>query len=250
MRLSWLAQLFTRSKTLPDAAAPVAPRYRPDAAPATRSVAAEAARPRQVPVMLRPPAPRDEEIVRPTKMAPQEELSIQVRDGLNGLSRVLTSIDEKLVQQQRATEVVAERLQTLPRVLEGLVQAERSSLDTLGDLRSSLDKQGAAALQASAELGKLPPMVDGIASRIEKQTEAAGAVRTSTESVGQSVRELVDASLRTQAGLVAEFRRGQEVQRERLEALVERQRRSFYVVAGLGVLVVVCLVIVLMRTPR
>jgi hypothetical protein len=196
------------------------------------------------------PQPREDELVRPSRMPPQEELAIKVSEGLKGLTSLLSSIDERLVQQHRATELVAERLQTLPRVLEGLVEAEHSHLQSLKDLRSSLDQQGKASLSASAELGKLPTLVDTIGTRIDRQTEASSAMKTSVEGFGQSVRGLVDVSQRAHNSLITEFRRGQDDQRERLEALVDRQRRTIWVVAGLGVVVVICLIVVLSRLPR
>ena len=189
-------------------------------------------------------------LVRTTKMPAQEELAIRVSDGLKGLTSLLSSIDDKLVQQHRATELVADRLQALPRVLETLVQAEQVSLETLRDLRASLEKQGQASLHATDALGKLPTLVDTIGERIEKQTEASSSVRTSVESVGQSIRGLVDVSQRTHNSLITEFRRGQDEQRQKLEALVDRQRKTVWVVAALGAIVVLALIVVLTRLPK
>lgn len=291
MRLSWLAQLFTRGRSRAPAAEPSAaggPRFRaePPAAkrttgpvpiipsrprisasptplgaaarrPAPASGAAAAAPQGSVtieapaaPVAPRSAAPRDDEIVRTTKMPANEELAIKMNEGLKGLSTLLSSIDERLVQQQRASELVAERLQTLPRVLESLVETERGSLQTLRDLNASLGEQGRASLRACDELGKLPALVDTIGSRIDQQTSASASMRTSVESVGQSVRGLVDVAQRGQNSLITEFRRGQDDQRHRLETLVDRQRQMLWIVAGLGVVVVVCLLIVLTRLPR
>jgi hypothetical protein len=185
--------------------------------------------------------------VKATPMAPQEELALKVSDGLKNLTTLLSSIDEKMVAQHRATELVAERLQALPRVLEGLVEAEKQNIDTLRDLRSSMEKQGEASLAATEKLGALPTLVDGIGSRIEKQTEASASVKTSVEAVGQSVRGLVDGAQRTQNSLITEFRRGQDEQRQRLEELVERQRKTITVVAVIGAFVVIALFVVLAR---
>jgi len=290
VRLSWLAQLFSREKPRPTPIQPSSPRFRAEnagqprgaAAPARSRLPAEPRRapsaradaaapppaatsgpfdpptemaivPQIVPEVVQPKSspPRDEEVVRTaaTKMPPQEELSIQLNEGMKGLTRLLSTIDERLVQQSRATELVAERLQVLPRVLEGLVEAERRSLETLKDLRASLDDQGKASLQASAKLEQLPSLLDGMGERIHQQTDAAQAVRTSVEAVGHSVRGLVDGSQRAQNSLITEFRRGQDDQRQRLEELVERQRRTLYIVAGIGVAVVISLLILLSRLP-
>ncbi len=198
----------------------------------------------------RPSRERDDDLVRTTKMAPQEELSLKVSEGLKNLSTLLTSIDEKLTQQQRSTELVADRLQALPRVLEGLVEAERVNLDMLRDLRGSMEKQSEAAHAATEKLGQLPTLVDGIGARIEKQTEAAASVKTSVESVGQSVRGLVDGAQRAQSSLITEFRRGQDEHRQRFEELVERQRKTILIVAAIGAFVVIGIVIVLARMPK
>jgi chromosome segregation ATPase len=206
--------------------------------------------PPAAPVAPKAAPPRGDALLHTSPMPAQEELSIKLTEGLKGLSTLLSSVDEKLAQQHRASELVAERLQALPHLLEGLVEAERNHLQTLRDLKTSLEEQGRASLQASAEMGKLPELVDRIGSRIERQTDAAGAMRTSVESVGQSVRGLVDVAQRGQNSLITEFRRGQEEQRQRLETLVERQRRTMWVVAALGAVVVICLLIVLNRLPR
>ncbi|MBL8840276.1 MAG: hypothetical protein JNL90_01975 [Planctomycetes bacterium] len=198
----------------------------------------------------RPSRDRDEEVVRATKMAPQEELTLKVSEGLKNLSTLLTSIDDKMGQQHRATELVAERLQALPRVLEGLVEAERMNLETMRDLRGSMEKQSAAAAAATQKLEQLPTLVDGIGARIEKQTEASASVKTSVESVGQSVRGLVDGAQRTQNSLITEFRRGQDEHRQRFEELVERQRKTILIVAAIGAFVVIALFIVLARLPK
>jgi len=191
----------------------------------------------------------DEEVVKATKMAPQEELSLKISEGLKNLSTVLGAIDEKLAGQARTSELVADRLQALPRVLEGLVDAERSNLEMLGALRASMDRQGEASRQTAERLDQLPSVVDGLGTRIQQQTEASAAVKTSVESVSQSVRGLVDVNQRAQNGLITEFRRGQDEQRHRLEELVDRQRKTILIVAGLGIVVVVALVIVLTRLP-
>lgn len=189
-------------------------------------------------------------LVKATPMPAQEELSLKVSEGLRNLTSLLTSIDEKMLSQHRATELVAERLQALPRVLEGLVDAEKQNLETLRDLRGSMEKQSAAALAATEKLEQLPNLVDGIGARIEKQTESAASVKTSVESVGQSVRGLVDGAQRTQNSLITEFRRGQDEQRQRLEELVERQRKTIMVVAVIGAFLVLGVVIVLARMPK
>ena len=285
MRLSWLAQIFSRGKSRATSEGNSPSRYPTDVLAARRGkvpvpalahsrippvkepgpvlmnlspIASDGTSAPPPAELALPPAPgpskasppREDEMVRATKMAPQEELGIKLNEALKSLSTLLSAIDEKVAQQHRATELVAERLQTLPRVLEGLVEAERTSLETLRDLRTSLEAQGKAANQASQELGKLPGLVDTIGSRIDRQTEAASAMRTSVESVGQSVRGLVDVSQRASNSLITEFRRGQDDQRLRLEELVDRQRRTIWVVAGLGILVVVCLLIVLTRLPK
>lgn len=191
-----------------------------------------------------------DDVVKTTKMAPQEELALKVADGLKNLSTILSSIDEKMVHQHRATELVAERLQALPRVLEGLVAAERNNLETLRELRGAMEKQSEASLAASQKLEQLPTLVDGIGSRIDKQTEAAASVKTSVESVGSSVRGLVDGAQRAQSSLITEFRRGQDEQRLRLEQLVERQRKTIVIVAAIGAFVIIGLFIVLTRLPK
>jgi methyl-accepting chemotaxis protein len=196
------------------------------------------------------PAPRDDEVVKTTKMAPQEELSIKITEGLKNLSTVLGAIDQKLAAQGRTTELVAERLQALPRVLEGLVDAERNNLETLQALRGAIDRQSEASQQTAEKLDKIPGAVDGLGSKIQQQTEASAAVKTSVESVSQSVRGLVDGSQRAQNSLITEFRRGQDEQRQRLEDLVERQRRTTLVVIGVAVVMIVGLIIVLTRIPH
>lgn len=202
-----------------------------------------------LPAPVSAPRARDEEVAKATRMAPQEELSLKVNEGLRNLTTLLQSIDGKMGQQHRATELVAERLQALPRVLEGLVEAERANIETLRDLRGAMEKQGQASLAATEKLTELPAIVDGIGTRIDKQSEASAAVKTSVESVGQSVRGLVDGAQRAQTSLITEFRRGQEEARQRLEEIVERQRKAVMTVAIIGGAVVVVLFIVLARLP-
>lgn len=192
----------------------------------------------------------DEEPVRATKMAPQEELSIKISEGLKSLSTVLGAIDDKLASQTRTAELVADRLQALPRVLEGLVDAEKNNLETLQALRASMEKQSEASLATTDRLDKLPGVVEGLGSRIVQQTEASAAVKTSVESINQSVRGLVDGAQRSQNSLITEFRRGQDEQRQRLEALVERQRRTMQVIFAVLIAVFLGLVWVLARLNR
>jgi septation ring formation regulator EzrA len=192
----------------------------------------------------------EEEPVKTTKMAPQEELSIKISEGLKSLSTVLGAIDEKLAAQSRTAEMVADRLQALPRVLEGLVDAERNNLETMQALRTSLEKQGEAARGTSERLDKLPGVVEGLGTRIVQQTEASAAVKTSVESIGQSVRGLVDGAQRSQNSLITEFRRGQDEQRQKLEGLIERQRRTTQLIFGVLIAVFVGLVWVLAKMPR
>ena len=192
----------------------------------------------------------EEEPVKATKMAPQEELSIKISEGLKNLSTVLGAIDEKLAAQSRTAEMVADRLQALPRVLEGLVDAERNNLETMQALRTSLEKQGEAARGTTERLDKLPGVVEGLGTRIVQQTEASAAVKTSVESIGQSVRGLVDGAQRSQNSLITEFRRGQDEQRQKLEGLIERQRRTTQLIFGVLIAVFIGLVFVLAKLPR
>jgi hypothetical protein len=192
----------------------------------------------------------DDEPVRATKMAPQEELSIKISEGLKSLSTVLGAIDDKLASQTRTAELVADRLQALPRVLEGLVDAEKNNLETLQALRASMEKQSEASLATTDRLDKLPGVVEGLGSRIVQQTEASAAVKTSVESINQSVRGLVDGAQRSQNSLITEFRRGQDEQRQRLEGLVERQRHTMQVIFAVLIIVFLGLVWVLAKMPR
>src|SRR6185295_15527658 len=123
------------------------------------------------------------------------------------------------------------------------VDAERSNLETLQALRNSMEKQSEASRNTAERLDKLPGVVDGLGAKIGQQTEAAAAVKTSVESISQSVRGLVDGSQRSQNSLITEFRRGQDEQRQRMEDLVDRQRRTTMVVAGVAVVVVIGLLI-------
>lgn len=276
MRLSLFSRLFSRSKPQPvastasgiplrtrldhgsagvnpmrSAAVPARPRIPLDAQSmvASAEAATEAEKP-AAPFVSGRPVSREDEVVKATKMAPQEELSIKITEGLKNLSTVLGAIDEKLAAQSRTTELVAERLQALPRVLEGLVDSERSNLETLQALRGSMDKQNEVAAQTADKLDKIPGAVDGLGTRIQQQTEAAAAVKTSVEAVSQSVRGLVDGSQRAQNSLITEFRRGQDEQRLRLEDLVERQRKMTLIVFGVAVVLVLGLIIVLTRLPH
>lgn len=275
MRLSLFSRLFSRNKpqavasaasgiplrtrldhgagasSMRNSAIPVRPRISTDA----QSMVASAETSAEAPAAPHAfgggrPASREDEVVKATKMAPQEELSIKITEGLKNLTTVLGAIDSKLAAQSRTTEIVAERLQSLPRVLEGLVDSERSNLETLQALRTSMDKQNEVSQQTAEKLEKIPGAVDGLGTRIVQQTEAAAAVKTSVESVSQSVRGLVDGSQRAQNSLITEFRRGQDEQRLRLEDLVERQRKMTLVVFGVAVLLVIGLVVVLTRLPR
>ena len=193
---------------------------------------------------------RDDEALKTTLMAPQEELALKVSEGLKSLTTLLAAIDDRLVHQQRATELVADRLQALPRVLEGLVDAERLNLETLKDLRGSMERQGQASLSAAEKLDKLPGLMDGLASRVERQTEASTSVKTSVEAVGQSVRGMADGNQRATTQLVNEFRRGQDAQKQQFDALLERQRKLLWFVAGFGAMVVLVLVFVLARLAK
>lgn len=236
-------------------AAPSMPRHHGSTMPPTSSERTPSTGTNSTEVTVLPsaqPGPRHgaDELVKTTKMAPQEELALKVSDGLKNLTSILSSIDEKMVHQHRATELVAERLQTLPRVLEGLVEVERHNLEAMRELRSSMEKQGEAAVAVSQKLEQLPSLVDGVGARIDKQTEAAASVKTSVESVGTSVRGLVDGAQRAQSSLITEFRRGQDEQRMRLEELVERQRKTIVIVAAIGAFVVIGLFIVLTRLPK
>lgn len=272
MRLSLFSRLFSRNKpqavasaasgiplrtrldhgagasSMKTSAIPVRPRIPTDA----QSMVASAETSTEAPNSFvgGRPISREDEVVKATKMAPQEELSIKITEGLKNLTSVLGAIDQKLAAQSRTTEVVAERLQALPRVLEGLVDSERSNLETLQALRTSMDRQSEVSQQTAEKLDKIPGAVDGLGTRIVEQTEAAAAIKTSVESVSQSVRGLVDGSQRAQNSLITEFRRGQDEQRLRLEDLVERQRKMTLVVFGVAVVLVIGLIVVLTRLPR
>ena len=182
------------------------------------------------------------------KMGPQEELSVKINEGMKSLTSLLAHIDEKLAGQRSDQKAIIDRLESLPPVMKGVVEAQRSNLEVLKGIRDSVQEQSRASVDSSKELSKLPGVMSELGDRMDTHAQTSATVRTSVESVGQSVRGLVDSTQRAQNSLLAEFRRAQDAHRQRLEEVVERERKTMIIVSVFGVLVVVCLLTFLMRT--
>lgn len=183
------------------------------------------------------------------KMGEQEELSLRITEGLSTLSGLLGNIDQKLATQNRQSGELAQGLQRLPTIFEGLINVQKSQLDALTEIRESVREQKTGLVETNQQLGRMPEMFSGLGKelgeRFDRQVHSGQEVRESVDSVGKSVRSLADSSQRAQNTMLAEFRRSQDEHGRRLQDLVERERKSTIIVGALGFLVVVCLVLVL-----
>ena len=185
--------------------------------------------------------------VKPSKLAPQEELSLKITEGISDLSGLLGRIDGKLADQNTQRQALARRLEALPRVLENMAETQKANLEATREIRRSMEDQTKAWKGTASSLQQMPVMMDGLGTQLEEHAKAGAQVKDSVEHVGKSVRSLADGSQRAQNTLLAEFRRAQDEHRRRLEQMVDRERRTFYTVAILGVAVVVCLLVVIAR---
>jgi len=192
--------------------------------------------------------------VKPSRMAPQEELSLKITEGLSTLSGLLNQIDGKLAVQNEHSETQAghnkdlqEHLRALPVVLGSMAETQQASLEVVRDVRTTMQEQVEVSRRQADTLEKLPAVVESVGARIDAQNETGLQVRESVEGVGKSVRSLADGAQRAQNTMLAEFRRAQDEHRRRLEELVDRERKTILVVSGLALLVVVCLVLILVN---
>ncbi len=195
----------------------------------------------------RVPLVAEAEKVKTAKMAPTEELSVKITEGMKSLTHLLSTIDDKLAGQNETQRTIAERLGTIPSLVRDLCQAQQSQLLVLSEIKDSVRDQASAQKSTSQTLEKLPGAVGTLSERIEQQAQTGAAVRTSVEGVGKSVQNLVDSTQRAQNSLMAEFRRAQDSHRERLEKVIDRERQTLWMVCFFGLLVVGCLVVFLIK---
>ncbi|MCI0658959.1 MAG: hypothetical protein L0170_18050 [Acidobacteria bacterium] len=185
--------------------------------------------------------------VKPQRLAPQEELSLKISEGLSTLSGLLGSIDGKLSDQKEQRQVLLRRLETVPRVLEGLVETQRSHLEATLQVQKTLEIQAKAMQHTAESLERVPASVQVLGDKLDQHAQSGALVRESVENVGKSVRSLADGSQRAQNTLLAEFRRGQDEYRRRLEELVDRERKMYLVMAGIGLALVASLIVLIVK---
>ncbi len=184
--------------------------------------------------------------VKSTKMAPQEELSLKVSEGLASLTDLLGRIDDKLLSQNKHGLELARKLDGLPRLMNDLAETQKTNLEVLREVRTTLTGQAKSTKDTAESVGRIPGLIDGLGGKVDRQSRAGEKLGESVDTVGKSVRTLADSSQRAHNTLVAEFRRAQDEHRRRLEDVVRQGRRTSLIVAFLGVLVVGGLVAVVL----
>lgn len=185
--------------------------------------------------------------MKPAKLAPQEELTLKINEGIENLSGLLVRIDDKLADQNRHRELLARRLEKLPDVLETVARTQKDNLEATREVAKAVSTQSESLQGTALSLQKVPGAVDGLGQKLDDHAKAGALVKDSVETVGRSVRSLADGTQRAQNTLLAEFRRAQDEHRRRLEDLVDRERRVYYTVSVLGVAVVVSMIIVIVK---
>jgi hypothetical protein len=198
-------------------------------------------------------------------MARQEEMSLKLQEGFNGLSNVLRGIDTKIDQQQKTSEELIVSVQRIPELMKDVPEASRAGVELLSTLSRVLEHQGRTTSELLAKMRELPGSLEAMEQRVQEQVKAlaksgAEADRIARETqrqvtgafdgVKRVVEDVQSTSARRQEALVEELRRYQSQQEQRVDDLLKRMSGSTRLVVFLLVIAIVALLVAVYGMQR
>lgn len=196
--------------------------------------------------------PADGPPVKASKMSREEELSLKLKEGFQGISSVLTGIDKKIDQQQQTSSELMVQVQKIPELMKDVPDASKAGLELLAAISTVLDSQGRATRELLEKVGDLPRNMEQFEERLQSQLEAsarAGAdtrqeVASAVKQMGARVDTMAESSGRKHDELVRELRRQQGEHDRRVDQLLKRSASATRLVVFLIIVVIAALLLV------
>lgn len=193
--------------------------------------------------------------VRTSKMSRDEEVHLKLKEGFQGISSVLTGIDQKIDQHQQSSADLMVQVRKIPEMMKDVPDASRAGVELLATISAILESQGKATHELLEKMGDLPASMKAFEERMDSMSQSNEAVaqtsRDTQERVSsafQQVRDKVDglstAHEKKQDQLVREMRRQQADQDRRVDELIRRSNNSTKLVVFLIVVVIAALLLV------
>jgi hypothetical protein len=179
------------------------------------------------------------------EMPKGEEVEVRIREGIQGISHILTGIDRKIDRQQKNSEELIVTVRKIPEMMKDVPDASKAGLELLATISAVLESQGRSTAELMEQCRDLPAAL----ARMERAShEAALRTRDSVQDAVAAVRGRVDelgAQHETrQQQLLEEFRRQQSDHDRRIERLVKKSDNATRLVVFLIVVVIAALLLV------
>jgi len=183
--------------------------------------------------------------VRAEEMPQSEEVDLRIREGIKGISNVLTGIDRKIDRQQKNSDELMVTVRKIPDMMKDVPDASKAGLELLATISAVLENQGRATGELMEQMKDLPSAI----ARVE--TNATEASRRTRESVDQAVAAMqtrVDSldtnHERRQQEMLGELRKRQVEHDRHIDQLLRKSNNATRLVVFLIVVVIAALLLV------
>jgi hypothetical protein len=179
------------------------------------------------------------------EMPKGEEVEVRIREGIQGISNILTGIDRKIDRQQRSSDELIVTVRKIPEMMKDVPDASKAGLELLATISAVLESQGRSTAELMEQCRDLPAAL----ARMERASHETAlrtrdAVSEAVSAVRGRVEELGTEHERRQQQLLEEFRRQQHEHDRRVERLVKKSDNATRLVVFLIVVVIAALLLV------
>lgn len=211
------------------------------------------------------PKPANGPPIRASQMPRDEEISLKLKEGFQGISSVLSGIDRKMDRQQQTSSELMVTVRKIPEMMKDVPDASKAGLELLATISTILEGQGQATNELLTRMADLPQSVEALEERLQAQVEtmsqtgveAEKAARETQRQVSQAftkVSSRVDSistdQARTQEEMLRALRRQSAQQDRRVDELIKRSSSSTKIVIFLMIVVIAALLLVVQQVAN
>jgi|GEM_PF-2506232 len=125
------------------------------------------------------------------KLSQQEEASIKISSGINGLSSLLGDIDKQLKEQSKTSTELVTTVKTIPEMIKELPESSRVGLELLNTISQFMDKQAKGVDTLQKKVSDFSTSVSDLGEKIDNntavRTKEVKVIRDSLGSVEHSI---------------------------------------------------------------
>jgi len=184
------------------------------------------------------------------KLSQQEEASLNISKGLNGLSSLLGDIDERLQEQTKTSNELVTTVKTIPEMMKDLPESSRAGLELLNTISVIMDQQSQGVKDLNSKVSNFSEVVTNLGGKLESDAkERTGEVQLFHKSLGTVKETMTELSAQQTKvnekhatnikDMAQTLKKSSDDQQERVDSIISRMK----VMNGLVIFLIIVIIL-------